>query len=323
MLASTSIHLLLIGALSVRSSVSLVVGTPLSRRDDNGTSDSCPAKRPDVPGDQSFFDPEDPKSLCKRGGCMSRVVYDQPNIVPGLNPRAGELLWNKAGLLGVSLHSTMNDYVSRGRSRAAENNGQQEANFRDNYMGSKIIEDYDFSKDSPDFLQYWQYTKLPALEVKGYRMIDYSSWLEYTNPGYPPTTSVCGNGDAGVLVSLMSYADCDTNPEYKRAYSSELTWQGWKKVAGDKFNELKVQIRLNVVNDDANKLMALAHVTYPEKVDFIPMERSLTGKLPPWTGHGTWTPDDAAYTILLALPNIKPIVNMIIDVSSDLRPRSF
>lgn len=69
--------------------------------------------------------------------------------------------------------------------------------------------------------------------------------------------------------------------------------------------------------EQSQNIMTIAHMRYPGNVDNIPLGRANV-PLGPAAGHGKWTPTDPAYNYLLSMPNVKPVVHMLADHSTEL-----
>lgn len=246
---------------------------------------------------------------------------DQVSI-PGMNKQQLYDDWIGAQRTGRALKNSMDNYVSRRASRldSTPEGAKQLTNFQTNYrLTGQDTGDVDaWVYNNPGVAQAWSETDYPQQNWnEGFTVKKVFAENPRTGKfGLQVTLDVAGNPDTSILVSLHSFAACDVNESADRSYSSTLAWQSWKAIAGDRARKLKYQVRASVGNRLSQNIMMLAHELYPQNVQDRVPGSSFAGRNPSRLGHGIWTPEDEAFPTLLAMPNVKTVVNMILDVSN-------
>lgn len=285
-------------------------------------------------GTSSFFSPQLQNfttPLCSRGSTFSCLGNNQPVeeppsfILPDgtqkewgkLDPSFHDQIWDAAGSAGTALKTLMDDWVGRGASRSG---AAQDAILDANYFESMRArwENYDVTRDSY-IKDIAAQARMPQILAAGMDFT-YVSWYANENAG-APTVAMQASSKAKMIITAYAYASKDLNVPGSRAYSSTITWNAWKKITGpENARGLKWQLQHAVANQASNNIMSLAHLKYggPGSKNVFPLPPdSFDGRPPasPIAGHGVWRPEDPAFTHLLAAPNVKTMVQMVVDVS--------
>lgn len=286
------------------------------------TTGICPKSLPTDPGEDSFLEPLVPLPICERADAIQCATQHLPSWInvdgtqkPYTSLKSVEVdaLWQAAGTKGAALQATMRSYVSRRVSRLTELGSNQDTIFRTYYHEKTADRDVDHAYDRfyPGLNRIIAQAGVNGIDANvGFNDVEYFS----NKGGDKAVVKLTASPNAGMIISLWSYADCDGNDLFNRAFSSTITWNAWKAMAGVKAGKLRYQIGHHILNVASNNIMSLAHEKYPGNVDHVPQNIDRRDYWWPVAGHGKFTPNDPAFQYLLSMPTLAVFVNMVCDV---------
>lgn len=214
--------------------------------------------------DDNFFEPTDIPPLCRRGGASSGQCFSdaETGLSPGIAAAlaaAREAIWVDAGERGKTLKALMDDYVGRRVSRLVETKAMQDYAFYVHYeISDGPIDNFRIDATDGQVATVLDQAGLPGINVNtAFTALAYAPLKRSMNT--KSVIKLAANPALGMIISLYSFAGYDTNDAADKAYSSTLSWNIWRALAGSDFRKLKYQLRFRVSNTDSQAIMEVAH----------------------------------------------------------------